>query len=209
MPPRICATSAAAIEREEKDMTYAILSRRRRSKEASALVAALSTIIILSLVGAGVLMNCSTRYNASATQVKGWKEALVAAEAGGDMGFQILRKNVMDPPAAFGTASGWTAPAPSPIPIANSWGLGFNSASPMTFGPDARLRARVTVDRFQLLPGSTSVGYYRIRSWGTAQITGLKRVSMDNRADPHSQRGQPSAQNRLQLSTLHIHLRKR
>ena len=53
----------------------------------------------------------------------------------------------------------------------------------MTFGDDSRFRARVTVDRFQLVPGSNSVGYYRIRSTGTAQVTGLKRVGMDNRTD--------------------------
>ncbi|HEX8678848.1 MAG TPA: hypothetical protein VF683_02725 [Chthoniobacterales bacterium] len=151
------------------------------NESASALICALSTIAILSIVGAGVLMNCTTRYNATSTQVKGWKEALLAAESGGEMGFKVLRANVADPSAAFGSAAGWASPAPSPLPSGTSWSLGYDPASPVTFGPESRYRARVTVDRFQLLPGSTTVGYYRIRSIGTAQLTGLKRVGMDNR----------------------------
>jgi hypothetical protein len=150
------------------------------NERGSTLVCALSTILILSIVGAGVLINSNTRYNATSSQVKGWKEALSAAEAGGDIAFNIIRKKVDDPASAFSTASGWSAPAPTPLPPTNSWSLGCDG-SPVTFGPENRLRAQVTVDRFQLLPGSTTVGYYRIRSIGTAQLTGLKRVGMDNR----------------------------
>jgi hypothetical protein len=149
----------------------------------STLVAALSTIAILSLVGAGVLMNATTRYNATGTQVKGWKEALVAAESGGDMAFEVLRRNVGKPQDAFNAASGWTSPAPAPITNPDSWSLGYDDASPMVFGEDSRLRARVTVDKFQAVPGSNTAGYYRIRSTGTAQLTGLKRVGMDNRTN--------------------------
>src|SRR4051795_6356354 len=97
------------------------------NETASALVAALSTILILSIVGAGVLLNCTTRYNASSTQVKGWKDALVAAEAGSDMGFNIIRQHVADPATAFAAASGWVAPAPSPLPNTNSWSLGYSN----------------------------------------------------------------------------------
>ncbi|MDQ6908005.1 MAG: hypothetical protein M3176_14375, partial [Chloroflexota bacterium] len=128
-------------------------------------------------------MNATARYNASSTQVKGWKEALVAAEAGGDMAFDVLRRNVASPQEAFSAARGWTSPAPAPITSTDSWSLGYDDASPVTFGSDARLRARVTIDRFQLVPGSATVGYYRIRSTGTAQVTGLKRVGMDNRTN--------------------------
>ena len=100
-------------------------------------------------------MNATARYNASSTQVKGWKEALVAAEAGGDIAFSVLRRDVGNPRAAFDTAAGWTSPAPDPINNTESWSLGFDDAAPMTFGDDARFRTRVTVDRFQLVPGPT------------------------------------------------------
>ena len=51
------------------------------------MLCALCTILIISLIGANVLLNCTTRYNVSSKQVKGWKEALYAAEAGGDVAF--------------------------------------------------------------------------------------------------------------------------
>jgi hypothetical protein len=133
-------------------------------------------------------MNCTTRYNATSNQVKGWKEALVAAEAGGDLGFAEVRKaglvDPANPPAdpGFLSTSGWASPAPSPMAATNSWALG--SSTPFAFGSGGNLSTVVTVDKFATLPGSsTGVGYYRIRSTGIAQLSGLKRTGMDNRLD--------------------------
>jgi hypothetical protein len=154
------------------------------------LLVAMSTILVLTIVGAGVLMNCTTRFNTTASQVKGWKEALVAAEAGGDLAFAEIRKNglvdPMNPPAdpGFASASGWSSPAPSPIAATNSWALG--ASTPFSFGTAGNLSTKVTVDKFAMVPGSTTVGYYRVRSVGTAQVSGLKRVGMDNREDGQS-----------------------
>lgn len=150
----------------------------------SALLFALGTIAVLSLVAGGVLLNATTRYNAMSTQVGGWKDALHAAEAGGDLAFNEIRKYGLDSATGFASAS-WTSPAPSPFPSTYSWSLGIDSTKPLlTFGPNNSLSAQVTVDRFGLLPGSSpEIGYYRIRSIGTAQISGLKRTGMDNRMD--------------------------
>jgi hypothetical protein len=161
-----------------------------KSERGSTLLVALSTVIVLSLAGAGVLMNCTTRYNATSTQVKGWKDALYAAEAGGDLAYAKIRKwgtadqQLIDPATIFASADGWAAPAPSPLPSTNSWNLGYTIA-PSTFGSNNGMSAKVTVDRFAVLPGSTvGAGYYRIRSIGTAQTFGFKRTGMDNRMDP-------------------------
>jgi len=139
-------------------------------------------------VGAGVLLNCTTRYNSTSNQVKGWKESLVAAEAGGDLAFAEVRKyglvDPANPPAdpGFLSASGWSSPAPSPMATANSWALG--SSTPLAFGNAGNLSTQVIVDKFATVPGSsTGVGYYRIRSTGIAQVSGLKRTGMDNRLD--------------------------
>src|SRR6478609_5771108 len=78
------------------------------------LVCALCTIVIVSLIGANVLVNCITHYNVTAKQLKGWKEALYAAEAGGDAGFDEVRK-ALDPLSLPFTTDGWAA-APSPAP---------------------------------------------------------------------------------------------
>src|SRR5207248_9175392 len=76
------------------------------------LICALCTIVIISLIGANVLVNCTRHYNVTAKQIKAWKEALYAAEAGGDAALDELRKNPSGPNF---TADGWTA-APSPAP---------------------------------------------------------------------------------------------
>lgn len=151
------------------------------SEKGSALICVLGTILVLSLAGAGVLMNCTTRYNATSKQVKGWKEALYAAEAGGDLAFAEIRKFGLDQTmtAGFATADGWATPGPSPLPTTYSWNRGYTTAAP-TFGEDNGLSAKVTVDRFGLLPGSTWIGYFRIRSVGTALVRGLKRTGMED-----------------------------
>src|SRR5204862_1044161 len=87
-----------------------------RRDDGHILVCALCTIVIVSLIGANVLVDCTTRYNVTAKQLKGWKEALYAAEAGGDAGFDEVRK-ALDPVNLPFTADGWTtAPSPAPTP---------------------------------------------------------------------------------------------
>ncbi len=77
-------------------------------QEGSVLLCALCTILVISLIGANVLVNCSTRYNVTAKQVKAWKEALIAAEAGGDVGYAECRKTIGDTnPLAVFAADGW------------------------------------------------------------------------------------------------------
>ena len=54
---------------------------RRDKQSGNVLVCALCTILIVSMIGGSVLLNCTARYNVSSNQVRGWKEALQAAEA--------------------------------------------------------------------------------------------------------------------------------
>jgi hypothetical protein len=162
----------------------------QQSDAGSTIIAALSTILIVSLIGANVLMNCATRYNVSSKQVKAWKEALYAAESGGDIGFAEVRKLVSDPTNAF---SGWTSPAPSPMPTpspAGATGMPVSYyksyAGANGFGatlPDGTksLSTAITVDRFYTDPDG--IHSYRIRATGNARVFGLPRVGMDNRMD--------------------------
>src|SRR3982751_2006068 len=82
-------------------------------EDGNVLICALATILIISLIGANVLHNCTTRFNVSSSQVRSWKESLFAAEAGGDIAYAEVRKTVLDPSHAF---SGWTnTPAINPV----------------------------------------------------------------------------------------------
>ena len=79
--------------------------KQKGAQAGNVLLCALCTILILSLIGGSVLFNSTTRFNVSSSQVRGWKEALQAAEAGGDIAYAEVRKTVVDPANAF---SGWT-----------------------------------------------------------------------------------------------------
>ena len=57
------------------------MRKQRLAEEGNVLICALCTILIISLVGANVLQNCTTRFNVASSQVRSWKEALFAAGA--------------------------------------------------------------------------------------------------------------------------------
>src|ERR1700730_14915318 len=79
----------------------------RKPDQANVLLCVLCTILIVSLIGGNVLLNCVTRYNTASSQVRSWKESLDAAEAAGDIAYAEARKTILDPTNAF-TRSGWT-----------------------------------------------------------------------------------------------------
>ena len=144
-----------------------------RVHEGSVLLCALCTILVMSLIGANILVNCTTRYNVTSKQVKAWKEALIAAEAGGDIGYAEVRKTIGDPNVAtIFTNDGWATP--SPAPANPTW-----SKSVTSFGQAGSLSSQVTVDKFWT--DSNGGPYYRIRSTGTAKVFGVRRTGMDDR----------------------------
>src|SRR6266568_6321894 len=95
--------------------------KRKGAQAGNVLLCALCTILILSLIGGSVLFNSTTRFNVSSNQVRGWKEALQAAEAGGDIAYNEIRKTVLNPSNAF---AGWTQASTT------------YSNSPVTLGTD-------------------------------------------------------------------------
>src|SRR4029077_2948818 len=137
-----------------------------KSEQANVLLCVLCTILVVSLIGANVLFNSVTRYNAASSQVRGWKESLYAAEAGGDIAYAEVRKTILDPSHAF---NGW------------NYSGGVYSDSPITFGRD-NLTTSASVDAFYY--DSNGSPWYRIRVKGTAPVLGLKRVTMDDRMGP-------------------------
>src|SRR4029077_19456530 len=140
------------------------------------LVCALCTIVIVSLIGANVLVNCITHYNVTAKQLKGWKEALYAAEAGGDAGFDEVRK-ALNPISLPFTTDGWAA-APSPAPTPGPAWIKTISG----FGQEGNLSTTVTIDKLFDTTGTipSSTPYYRIRAIGTARLFGLPRVGLSD-----------------------------
>src|SRR3982751_3740498 len=132
-------------------------------EEGNVLICALCTILIISLIGANVLHNCTIRYNLSSSQVRSWKESLFAAEAGGDIAYAEVRKTVLDPTHAF---TDWD----------NSGG---KHVSPVTSFGANNLVTSTVVDPFYNDPVGNP--WYRARSKGTAPVMGLARTGMDDR----------------------------
>src|SRR4051812_27443041 len=136
---------------------------RKAGEQANVLLFVVCTIAIVSAIGANVLLNCVTRYNASSSQVRAWKDSQYAAEAGGDIAYAEIRKTILDPSHAF---SGWT------------YSGGVWSRDPVTFGTN-NLQTTARADSFWVDFNGTP--WYRIRSQGTAPVLGLKRATMDDR----------------------------
>jgi hypothetical protein len=177
MQGHISATNAGA--RQTFKHNTNMKTSNRTTETGSTLISTVCVIAIISLIGANVLMNCTTRYNATSKQVKAWKEALYAAEAGADIGYAECRKLIFNPsnPSIAGSqwdpTVGWTVLSSPPDP---AWQL-----TPPPFGESNTLSSVVTVDQFGVDPESNSSLYYRIRSTGTARVLGLRRTGMDDR----------------------------
>lgn len=135
----------------------------KNQQHGSALICALCAILIVSVIAGSVLLNCVVRYNVSSKQVRGWKEALYAAETGADIAYAEVRKTISDPPNSF-----------------SGWGLSgsIHTSSETTLGAQ-NLTTNSTVDRFHYDWAGNA--WYRIRARGTAPIIGLKRTGIDNR----------------------------
>src|SRR5437899_8147021 len=80
----------------------------QHSERGNVLLCVLCTILVVSVIGGNVLLNCMTRYNVASSQVRGWKESLDAAETGGDIAYAEIRKTILDPTHAFSPSNGWT-----------------------------------------------------------------------------------------------------
>jgi len=137
-----------------------------QSTNGNVLICALCTIIIVSLVGANVLVNCARHYNITGKQLKAWKEAMYAAEAGGDAGFDEIRNRLVPGSSNYNT---------------NAWsGDSWSGSGPWTktfppFGVANSLSTTVTIDKLTDNTGTipSSTPFYRIRAVGTAKLFGL------------------------------------
>src|SRR5207237_3705572 len=138
--------------------------------DGSAIICAMGTILILSIIGANVLMNCTTRYNVTSKQVSAWRNALAAAEAGADIAYAETRKTFAPGATPF-TGTGWSSPDSSVGP--------WTYTMPTPIGGSGNLFATATVDTLpvnNLPPVDRGYRYYRIRFIGTSRVSGFRRT---------------------------------
>ncbi len=153
-------------------------TRKTFRESGNALICALIAILIVSLIGANVLSNSTTRLNVSSNHVRAWKESLEAAEGGGEMAFAELRKQIStDATVRASQWSGWTT-------------SGTKYTSPQTTFGASNLITQTTVETFYFdasggfhagaNPDPAQNNWYRVRSKGTAPLPNLKRTGMDD-----------------------------
>src|SRR5256885_3834570 len=94
----------------------------RSFERGNVLLCVLCTILVVSVIGGNVLLNCMTRYNAASSQVRGWKESLDAAETGGDIALAQGRQTNLHPTPAFS---------------ARTYPGGAYTNSPVAYGPES------------------------------------------------------------------------
>src|SRR6478735_2205400 len=153
-------------------------TRKTFRESGNALICALIAILIVSLIGANVLSNSTTRLNVSSNHVRAWKESLEAAEGGGEMAFAELRKQIStDATVRASQWSGWTT-------------SGTKYTSPQTTFGASNLITQTTVETFYFdasggfhagaNPDPAQNNWYRVRSKGTAPLPNRKRTGMDD-----------------------------
>jgi hypothetical protein len=149
-------------------------------------------LMVLSLVGATVLMTVSTRYNYTQKAI-GWDEALAAAEAGADYGMVNCRRTL--PTSTTSPWTGWekyagayrwtpvlsSADAAAQLAAGQTLIYNLPAASYLTSAGEGStvFWYHVEVDA----PTSLVVNgnqWYRIRSTGYAALPGLARAGNDN-----------------------------
>src|SRR5438128_8889442 len=140
-----------------------------QNEDGSAIICAMGTILIISIIGANVLMNGTTRYNVTSKQVSAWRNALAAAEERAAIAYSETRKTFANPATQF-TGTGWSSPDSSVGP--------WTYTMPTPIGGSGNLLATATVDNFTTVEGVYRC--YRIRSIGTARVSGLRRTGMDD-----------------------------
>ena len=144
---------------------------KHSSCDASAVVFALMTAVVLAGIGAGALMVIQNQYRHS-HQVSGWEESLQAAEAGIDIAVAELRKTLYDPENAF---SGWQTASDDPLaqPDPASGPVYATSFLPNRDTEGGRnSHADVTIEAPPFLVDSRGAQWYRIRAAGYADVPG-------------------------------------
>src|SRR5436305_14937134 len=137
-----------------------------QNENGSAILCAMGTILIISIIGATVLMNCTTRYNVTSKQVSAWRNALAAAEAGADIAYAETRKTFANPAMQF-TGTGWSSPNSSTGP--------WTYTMPTPIGGAGHRLATATGDKFTTVCGYR---FYRVRSIGPGRVSGLRRTPL-------------------------------
>jgi len=134
----------------------------------STLAMALITMAIAAFASASVFYVITNRYQTTFHSAS-WQESLLVAESGNDVAMAALNASLSNPSTAW---TGWTPSDSSTFPKT------FTGTFPSHSGDgNNKMYASVTVDSG--VTDSNGKVWYRIRSKGTAELPGLRRVGYE------------------------------
>ena len=136
-----------------------------KNNNASALIAVIITVAILSLL-AGAFVSTVNNRRMTLSQGSTWQEAMVAAEAGAHQGIAQLEQGLFQ----------------NSLPGSSDSGAASNSVTLSHGGEGSTtVNANYSLTRTDMTVGGIQQPYYRIVSTGTVGLPGSKSLSMDSR----------------------------
>lgn len=155
--------------------------RRRGVAEAAAqngsvMIVVVIGVTVLASIIAGTLLSVSTNYRTT-VHAANWQESLLTAETGADYAMATLRKTISDPASSW---AGWKTVDGNGIPLPNS-GHTFALPSLQQHGGAGGSGALIQVDAPPALRDAKDQQWFRIRSSGSAALTGSTAVGSDKR----------------------------
>src|SRR5262245_36241316 len=136
-------------------------NKSSKNQNASALIAVIITVAIMSLL-AGAFVSTVNNRRMTLSQGSTWQEALVAAEAGAHQGIGQVEQGVFQ--------NSLPASAPSTTVTLSHGGEGSTTVN-----------ANYSLTRTNVTLGGIQQPFYRIVSTGTVRLPGSKSLSMDSR----------------------------
>lgn len=149
----------------------------RPGQNGSAMLIVVIGVTVLSIIIGSVLFSVTGSYRTT-TQAADWQESLLTAETGADFALASLRKTITDPANAW---AGWKTEDSNGIPLANN-GRTYELPALRASSGAGGSGALVQVDSpASLGPSASGPRWWRIRSTGSALLSGGSGVGADKR----------------------------
>lgn len=146
------------------------------AQSGSAMIVVTIGVTVLAIIIGSTLFSVSTNYRTT-IHAANWQESLLTAETGADYAMATLRKTISDPGSSW---AGWETLDANGIALPNS-GHSFALPTLQAHGGAGGSGALIQVDAPPTLRDAKDQQWFRIRSSGSAALTGSTAVGSDKR----------------------------
>ena len=145
-------------------------------RDGSAMIVVVIGVTVLASIIGGTLLSVNTNYRTT-VHAANWQESLLTAETGADYAMATLRKTISDPASSW---AGWETLDGNGIALPNS-GHSFALPSLQQYGGAGGSGSLIQVDAPPVLRDAKGQQWFRIRSSGSAALTGSTAIGSDKR----------------------------